>query len=317
MPVQSIKQIIESVLFSIRKAKFTLYRTAAFYVVALPSVISIIFNQSQEPLFSYRCLLLYLLKRDFFPFFNPVDFRRQCQFHKDGQLPCVIYDNEKYFFKNSWPRELIEDHFNGILNEQHTGSPHRYISTDEMSEEWVIYDIGASEGFQAKQWSKKIKKIIIFEPDKEQYLCLLKTFESELKSGKVEIINEGVSNEYKEVIYENEIIKLDSLDNLIKKFKLPLSHYIKADIEGEELHFLQGAEGVFKDKNIKIIQITTYHRPNDGHDIAQFFSKYPGTGEFSEGVTLVNRDGTKTVVFSFYHPIIRKCLYTFRFMNDT
>lgn len=244
-----------------------------------------------------------------------MDFRQQCKFYHDGQMPYIIYDNDKYFFKNSWPRELIEDHFNGILNEQHTGSPHRYLSMDEIREDWVIYDIGASEGFQAKQWSKKAKKIIIFEPDKAQYLCLLKTFETERKSGKVEIINEGVSNECKKVTYENEIIRLNSLPHLVKKYKLPLPHYIKADIEGEELHFLQGAEEIFKDKHVRVAQITTYHRPHDGDDISKFFSKYPGTGEFSEGVTLVNRDGTKTVVFTFHHPIIRKCLYTFRFAN--
>lgn len=285
----------------------------AFYAVAIPSVLAILFNKSNEPLFSYRCIFLYLLKRDYFPFYTQVDFRDQFTFHEDKEFPFVIYNNDTYFYSNAWSKELIIDNFNSTLNEQNVGSPHRYLSMDEIKKGWVIYDIGAAEGLQAKEWSKKTKQIIIFEPDETQCVCLKKTFESEIKNGKVIIIQEGVSNEYKKIQYGKQVFTVDSLSHLVKKYNLPAPNFIKADIEGEEMHLLEGAKDIIKSPEIEVVQITSYHRPHDSENIAQFFSQYGGKGESSEGVTLVNRDGLETVIFTFHHPIIRKCLYTFRF----
>jgi len=290
-----------------------MYRFAAFYAVAIPASISILLNQRKEPLFSYKCLGLYLSKRDFFPFYNQVDLKPKLEFHADPQFPFLVYNNNKYFYPNSWPREVIMESLNGVLNEQNIGSPHRYLSPDEIGEGWVIYDVGAAEGLQAKQWLKKARMIVIFEPDQMQCQCLSKTFESEINEGRVKIVPEGVSDAYKEIKYGKQTILVDSLPHLVKKYHLPLPNFIKADIEGEEMNLLQGARDFFKEAPLEVAQITTYHRAKDGENVSRFFTQYPGKGEFSEGVSMVNRDGLPTVLFTFYHPIIRKCLYTHRF----
>lgn len=292
---------------------YPVYRFLAFYAVAVPSVISILFNKHKEPLFSYKCLLLYLLRRGFFPLNKQKDFRHTFTFQGGTSLPSIIHNSDTYFFPASWSKKLVMDYFNGVLNEQNIGSPHRYLAKDEIKEGWVIYDIGCAEGLQAKQWTKKAKMIVIFEPNQEQCRCLEKTFESEIKKGKVKIVPEGVSDSYKELTYGETTITVDSLPNLIKKYHLPQPNYLKADIEGEEMNLLRGAKEVFKHHQFEVAQITTYHRPHDLEDIPAFFSHYKGKGHFSEGVTLVNRSGLPTVIFTFYHPIIRKCLYTYKF----
>lgn len=290
-----------------------MYRFLAFYAVAVPSVIAILMNKRKEPNFSYKCLLLYLLKRDYFPYYRQRNFRHTFKFHAGKPFPFVVYNNETYFYSPTWSKELTVDNFNSTLNEQNIGSPHRYFSKDEIKEGWVIYDVGAAEGLQAKQWAKKAKMIVIFEPDQQQCRCLEKTFADELKSGKVKIVPEGVSDGYKELKYGETVIIVDSLPNLIKKYDLPAPNYLKADIEGEEMNLLKGAKEIFQHSHFEAAQITTYHRPHDNEDIPEFFSHYKGKGHFSDGVTLVNRSGLPTVIFTFYHPIIRKCLYTYKF----
>lgn len=302
-----------SLFLMTKNLSYKLYRFLAFYAVAVPSVISILFNKRKEPFFSYKCIFLYLLKRDFFPFYNQINYRRKLKYHADKEFPFLVYNNDKYFYPGSWSKERIIDSLNGVLNEQNMGSPHRYLTPDEIKEGWIIYDVGAAEGLQAKQWLKNAKKIIIFEPDQKQCECLRKTFEEEIKKDKIKIVPEGVSDKYHELKYGNTTIVVDSLPNLIKKYDLPKPHYIKADIEGEEMHMLKGAENVFRDGHLEAAQITTYHRHDDGKNISEFFSQFPGKGEFSEGFSMVNRDGLATVIFTFYHPIIRKCLYTYRF----
>lgn len=292
---------------------YKLYRFLAFYAVAVPSVFAILFNKRKEPFFSLKCLWLYLLKRDFFPFYNQKSFRHTFSFHADKEFPYILHKGDKYIYSNNWSKELIIDNFNSTLNEQNVGCPHRYFTVDEIRPQWVIYDVGAAEGLQAKEWAKKAKKIIIFEPDQKQCESLRETFEAEIKHDKVKIVPEGISDKYKELKYGKHTIIVDSLPNLVKKYDLPSPHYIKADIEGEEMHMLQGAKDLFRHGHFEAAQITTYHRPHDGKNISEFFSQFPGKGEFSEGVTMVNRDGLPTVIFTFYHPIIRKALYTYRF----
>ncbi|MBK7182922.1 MAG: FkbM family methyltransferase [Bacteroidetes bacterium] len=115
--------------------------------------------------------------------------------------------------------------------------------------------------------------------------------------------------------WEDESIVFDTLNNIVAEYKLPIPNYIKADIEGEELNFLNSSVSFIKKNKPELIQITTYHRPTDHITIPNYFSSFEGNGSFSDGVMVFNRDGMVNGSYrkKIYHPIIRKCLYSFRF----
>ena len=291
----------------VRKLKAIIYRV----IVG----VSILINFKKEPFISFNILKNYIIKGGHYPLMKCMNFREVISITKKEKFKFVKYQNKEYAYPLHFNDSLCTENLNAILNEQiNPESPHKYIPNDEIEKDWIIYDLGTAEGYQAKQWSKIAKKIIIFEPSKEQSECLLVTFEKEIEANKVKIINLGLSDKEKIIDYREKELKLMDLDSAIKKYSLPYPNYIKVDIEGEEIDFLKGAKKVLKNPTMKRIDICVYHRPKDYIQIPKILSAYKGIGHFSEGLIVFNRNALINAnLWKAYHPVFRKCLYTYFF----
>ncbi|WP_028979058.1 FkbM family methyltransferase [Sporocytophaga myxococcoides] len=285
------------------------------FIIRLLIVFQVIINRRREPFFSWNVLIKYLLNGRFFPAFPKVNYKPELSLVEDADFKMVGFRGDKVAYDKSWNNDLIIENFNNILNEQTAVntimSPHKYI--ENINEDWVIYDIGAAEGLQSKFWTKNVKKIIIFEPDKEFFKTLERTFEKEVSEGRIVLLNLGVSDSPKQLNFKSGPAQFDTLDSIIKQYNIPLPDYLKADIEGEELNLLNSLSNQVIE-NLKLIQITTYHRPDDYKVIPDFFKKLKGEGTFSDGYILFNRNNFELGNWNkVFHPVIRKCLYSFKF----
>lgn len=285
------------------------------FIIRQLIVIQVIFNRRREPFFSWNVLIKYLVNGRFFPAFPKVNYKPELSIVEGRDFKLVGFRNDEIAYDKSWSNDLILENFNNILNEQtcvnKISSPHKYI--EDINEDWVIYDIGAAEGLQSKFWTKYVKKIIIFEPDKAFFKTLQRTFEKEVKEGRIVLLNLGVSDGAKQLNFKSGAAQFDTLDSIIKQYNIPLPDYLKADIEGEELNLLNSLSKQVIE-NLKLIQITTYHRPDDFKVIPDFFKKLNGEGQFSEGYIFFNRNNFELGNWNkVFHPAIRKCLYTFKF----
>ena len=81
----------------------------------------------------------------------------------------------------------------------------------------------------------------MFEPLPSFFIQLQNTFKAEIDAGKVTLVNAGISDKRTLVSMEGESIVFDTLNNIVAEYKLPIPNYIKADIEGEELNFLNSS----------------------------------------------------------------------------
>jgi len=276
-------------------------------------------NKHREPFIKPNILMkFYKFRTAFYPCKKYHNFKKNFSIEEDSDFKYAVIKNDRIAFPKHWNKIEIRNNFNSILNEfshdKGNTSPHQYISLDKIERDWIVYDIGTAEGYQAKIWSQKVKYVVIFEPDYDFYSTLLKTFENEIKCNKVKILNIGVSNKKKEIRFRNQTYKFDSLDNIILEFNLPKPNYLKVDIEGEEMNFLKGSKTTLESKCVDLIEITTYHRPNDYIEIPNYLNNYRGNGHFTDGVMLFNRNGVIIPKMGdFYSPIIRKCLYKYKF----
>ena len=57
-----------------------------------------------------------------------------------------------------------------------------------------------------------------------------------------------------------EQVKINTLDNLIKEYKLPQPEYLKVDIDGSEYAFIQGAKNTLKQVKSLIIELLSYEQ---------------------------------------------------------
>ena len=125
----------------------------------------------------------------------------------------------------------------------------------------LVFDVGANIGNKTKEFMKHGAKVVAFEPQKE---CLDKLFEtgaivqkvalgkeksdmeflfktntSTLASMSEDFILAVKKERFKSYVWGDvEIIKTDTLDNMIEEFGTP--KYIKIDVEGYELEVLKG-----------------------------------------------------------------------------
>jgi FkbM family methyltransferase len=267
----------------------------------------------REPFFDFPALLRYVRHGRPYVTTRIVDFTDKLTIETGEKFKYVIFGGEAYAFPPDRDDGLCLAGFNAVLNEQLCpDSPHRYVTADQVGRDWVIYDLGAAEGYQAKQWSKTAKQVIIFEPFEFWHKLLEVTFKKEIAAGRVRVINVGISDREKTIEYRGDKIELKSLDTVVEEYALPLPDYIKVDIEGEEKNFIAGAKKVLAGGGTKKIEICVYHKPRDYVDIPTLLEEFGGEGRFSDGVILFNRDGTDWGSHKIlYHPVLRKCLYKY------
>ncbi len=136
----------------------------------------------------------------------------------------------------------------------------------------IVYDIGAHIGVFTMFFSKKVGrngKVISFEPNKNSFKTLkehIKINRKELYNN-IKIFNKGIGNktETRKLKFSQHFsatgsivktiqnnlakrhpnlkemdVKIDSLDNIIKNYKIPAPDFIKIDVEGMEYFVLKG-----------------------------------------------------------------------------
>jgi hypothetical protein len=186
-------------------------------------------------------------------------------------MKYVLHENKKMYFPVDWTEGKIKNYYNGLLTEQDADSPHRYETNDYKVEAGdVIVDIGSAEGIWALTYVENAKKIYLFECQEHWIQALLKTFEP--WKNKVEIIKKYVSNSTK----GNEI----TLDDFLQGKEID---FIKADIEGAEIRFLEGAAKTISNTGNLRLLICTYHKQDDAEKIKGILIEHGFSVEYSKG----------------------------------
>jgi hypothetical protein len=174
-------------------------------------------------------------------------------YHDDEKgLKYVIHDEKRLYFKRRWSEERIKTAWSDLLKEQDIDSPHRYLSdsftpgTDDL-----LADIGAAEGNFSLSMIDKVKKIYIFECNKDWIEALRATFEP--WSEKVEIIAKYASD------YDNKSHM--RLDTFFKDKPDPV--FLKIDVDGAEQSVLKSCSGLFSTGKPIKMALCTYHKKDD------------------------------------------------------
>ena len=159
----------------------------------------------------------------------------------------------------------------------------------------IFLDAGAYCGDTIEKFIYKnfgvFTKIYAFEPGKKQFNAMNKRLERlknewAIDDNKIEVINMGLSDKLKSVNFlESNILtycKATDSNEYINKMEFtsvdeyldtssPIT-FLKADIEGEELNMLKGAENTIKKYKPKMA-ISVYHRPDDLFSIFEYIKK--------------------------------------------
>lgn len=168
-----------------------------------------------------------------------------------------------------------------------------YIDKINVKEE-NFYDLGACVGIFSLYAASRGLTCIAFEIDPDNFIGLNGNISANNFSSKVKIFNKGVSDGKdteailqippgKQIGGHNKILKMqestavdsdrshyqqilvpvDSLDNYVEKFNLPIPLNAKVDIDGSELAFLRGAPKALttlKSLMIEIFEINPLHK---------------------------------------------------------
>jgi FkbM family methyltransferase len=178
-----------------------------------------------------------------------------------------------------WPKDDPLGALSLILDEQLGRDKwHAYVTPETpLGSDEVVVDCGASEGLFSFLHQEACRRIILVEPNPIYVKALEKTFAGNRKvtiapvalgsvSGQVKFSLRGVASKVSE---EGEYpVAIRRLDDLLEELNSPAS-FIKADLEGFELDFLEGARATIARHHPKIA-ITTYHHPDHPRRIAEF-----------------------------------------------
>ncbi len=149
----------------------------------------------------------------------------------------------------------------------------------------IVFDIGASIGWYACKISKFVGdegKIIAIEPNPKLFNFLMKNINLN-NLNNIKPLNIGVWSSKKDLYLlcegygsslrgynglhaNNNIIKVkvNTIDNLIKEFKIEKTNLIKMDIEGAEIEALLGAKNTLKNFDMLKLIIAAYHKNKNG-----------------------------------------------------
>jgi hypothetical protein len=172
----------------------------------------------------------------------------------------VMLDGKRLYFKKRWGPKRIKRAYSDLLREQDIDSPHRYLTDSfAIGQNDNLADIGAAEGNFSLAVIENVKKIYIFEYDREWIQALRATFAP--WSEKVEIINKYVAD------FDDEShIRLDTF----YKDHNDLT-FIKIDVDGAEKEVLYSAGNVFSSPYQLKVALCTYHKNNDEKDFTLLF----------------------------------------------
>lgn len=245
------------------------------------------YARHQEDAGPYQKELLYLEQHGEYccfpykPIHSPVHI--EFGFDQESQLPYVVHENKKLFFKASQsPTEALESYKYYLQTEKLLGdteaedTPHQYQSPRiQVADGDVVFDIGAAEGLFALNHIDKASHVVIVESDPKWIKPLKQTFTP--YGNKVTFIQNFVSATDTETTI--------SLASLLSSIDY-CSAFVKMDIEGYELQSLSSAERVLKQKKGTKLAVASYHKQHDAEEIKYFFDNIGYNSEFSKGYML-------------------------------
>lgn len=179
------------------------------------------------------------------------------------EMRYVMQDGKKLYFKKRWSEKRIKRAYSTLAREQDIESPHRYLTSSFTGDKNdVIADIGSAEGNFSLSVIEDVKKIYLFEYNREWGDALKATFAP--WADKVEIINKYVSDRDDELH-----IRFDTF------FK---SHsdinFLKIDVDGAESNVLDSCDTVFRTGRPFKVALCTYHKNHDEEDFTRLLKGY-------------------------------------------
>jgi hypothetical protein len=178
-------------------------------------------------------------------------------------LRYVLQEGKKLYFKRRWGVKRIKRAYSDLIREQDSNSPHRYLSDSfHVDRNDILADIGAAEGNFSLSVIEKVKKIYLFEYDKEWIDALQATFEP--WHNKVEIIARYVSNRDDESHVRFDTFISNHYD----------VNFLKIDVDGAESEVIESCKELFSKKGPLKIALCTYHKNNDEKDFMTLLKDY-------------------------------------------
>jgi FkbM family methyltransferase len=196
---------------------------------------------------------------------------------------------------------------------------------DRIEEGKVMYDLGACEGRFSIYAAVKGIRVVSFEPEAKNFLVFSQNIalndipQNQLtaihagvgaRNGKA-VINIGqpwegghqkvvehdeIRNDLNFNFVENQEINLIALDTFIAEGKYPAPDYLKIDIDGSEMPFLEGAKQTLQSANLKGIIFELNEEDPNFKNIIQIFEQYGFTEDERFGVP--NEPSLYNIVFS-------------------
>ena len=185
-------------------------------------------------------------------------------FHDDGNgMKYVVQNGKRLYFKKRWSEQRIKKAYCDLMREQDMKSPHRYLTGEFKAEsDDVVADIGAAEGNFSLDIIDTVKKVYLFEYDREWDEALRATFAP--WAGKVEIINKYVSDRDDE-----RHIRFDTFFE-----KNHDVNFFKIDVDGAEAVVLKSFEKVFELNGPFKMALCTYHKNHDERDFTEMLRQF-------------------------------------------
>jgi hypothetical protein len=190
-------------------------------------------------------------------------------------MKYVLMENKRLYFKKRWSEKRIKKGYSDLMREQDLISPHRYLTDDfYVGNNDIVADIGAAEGNFSLSIVDKVKRIFIFEYDKEWIEALKVTFAPWKE--KVEIVNKRVSD-----FDDLKHIKFDTFfGNNIN------INFLKIDVDGAEYQVLKSCTSILEAAGPIKIALCTYHKNNDEKDFTELLSRFGFRISLSNGYML-------------------------------
>jgi hypothetical protein len=167
-------------------------------------------------------------------------------------MKYVVQEGKRLYFKKRWSADRIRRSYCDLMREQDINSPHRYLTPDfAVGNDDVVADIGAAEANFSLSVIDTVKKVYIFEKDREWIEALKVTFAP--WPGKVEIVSKYVAS-----VDDETRIKLDTF--LKNNSDVTL---LKIDVDGAESDVLSGGKEMLSSSDPIRIALCTYHKNDD------------------------------------------------------
>ncbi len=170
-------------------------------------------------------------------------------------LKYVMQEGKRLYFKRRWNEARIKRAYSDLLREQDPESPHRYLTdTFTIGENDILADIGAAEANFSLSVIEKVKKIYLFEYDREWAEALKATFSPWAE--KVVIINKYLSDRD-----DDKNVRFDTFYNQHSDIT-----FLKIDVDGAESIVLDSCNKIFRSPVPFKVALCTYHKNNDEKD---------------------------------------------------